>query len=56
MGHWHLASHKLLIKFKKIRRSRLDTYRDLAGLLVSGELAGAQSGEFLKFFGQLPRK
>ena len=30
--------------------SRLDTYRDLAGLLVSGELAGTQSGEFLKIF------
>ena len=30
--------------------SRLDTYRDLAGLLVSGELAGTESGEFLKIF------
>ena len=30
--------------------ARLDTYRDLAGLLVSGELAGTQSGEFLKIF------
>ena len=30
--------------------SRLDAYRDLAGLLVSGELAGTESGEFLKIF------
>ena len=30
--------------------SRIDTYRDLAGLLVSGELAGTQSGDFLKIF------
>jgi len=30
--------------------SRLDTYRDLAGLLVSGELTGTESGEFLKIF------
>ena len=30
--------------------SRLDTYRDLAALLVSGELAGTQSGDFLKIF------
>lgn len=30
--------------------SRLDAYRDLAGLLVSGELTGTESGEFLKIF------
>ena len=31
-------------------RSDVETYRNLAGLLVSGELAGTQSGEFLKIF------
>lgn len=30
--------------------SRIDVYRDLAGLLVSGDLAGTPSGEFLKLF------
>ena len=33
-----------------VARSSVDTYRNLAGLLVSGELAGTQSGDFLKIF------